>query len=194
MYSVGRWLGSDEELALLARLKKRDESALRLMVEAYGPAVFGLALRRLNDRMLADEVAQDVFVALWERPERFEAERGNLRSYLFRITRNKAVDAIRREQSSRDKRNRLQENLVVEASGRDSNAPDPAATVDRREVLVSLLSELTEVQQEIIVLVYFGGRTCHEAALELDIPEGTAKSRLRDALINLRKSRMGNDG
>jgi RNA polymerase sigma-70 factor, ECF subfamily len=170
---------SDGEI--LERLLARDETTFRSVVEGYGSAVLGIARRVLADSNLAEEVAQDTFVALWRRPGAFDPGRGNLRSFLLVVARNKAVDLVRREES----RKRATESLLQEAGATSDTAPDDERIEEREEIRKALL-QLSPVQREAIVLAYFGGRTYREVARELEIPEGTAKTRLRDGLVRLR--------
>jgi RNA polymerase sigma-70 factor (ECF subfamily) len=169
----------DEEI--LERLLARDEATFRSVVEGYGTLVLGIARRVLADPNLAEEVAQDTFVALWRRPGAFDPERGTLRSFLLVVARNKAVDLVRREES----RKRATETLIQEAGMASEMASEDVRIEDKAEIR-NALAQLSLVQREAIVLAYFGGRTYREVARELDIPEGTAKTRLRDGLVRLR--------
>ncbi|MDQ3956284.1 MAG: sigma-70 family RNA polymerase sigma factor [Actinomycetota bacterium] len=173
------------EQAWVDRLMSRDESALGEVVSAHGPTVYGLARRIVSDPNLAEEVAQDVFVALWRRPGAYDSTRGSLQSFLLGVTRNKAVDLVRREESSR----RVATTLIAEAEATSKELPttEHATDVEQRHEIRDALASLSPPQREAIVLAYFGGRTYREVAEELGIPEGTAKTRLRDGLIQLRQ-------
>jgi RNA polymerase sigma-70 factor (ECF subfamily) len=166
---------------ILERLLTRDESTFRSVIETHGTSVLGIARRVLADPNLAEEVAQDTFVALWRRPGAFDPERGSLRSFLLVVARNKAVDLVRREEA----RKRATDSLLQEAGSASDTAADDERIEDREEIRKAL-SQLSLVQREAIVLAYFGGRTYREVARELKIPEGTAKTRLRDGLVRLR--------
>jgi RNA polymerase sigma factor (sigma-70 family) len=173
------------EASVAERLMARDESALRELIDRYGSIVLGVARRIVAEPSYAEEVAQDAFVALWRRPGSFDPARGSLQSFLVGIARNKAVDLVRREESMR----RRTEDLLAEA------ATGPATTtMDRVHDVTDIqraMSLLPEVQRQAISLAYFGGRTYREVAAELDIPEGTAKTRLRDGLLRLRQAMSG---
>jgi RNA polymerase sigma-70 factor (ECF subfamily) len=171
------------EAALADRLLRRDEAVLREVIARYGGVVFGMARRVVADPNLAEEVAQDTFVALWRRPGAFDSERGSLQAFLLGVARNKAVDLVRREESLRRRR----EALIAEAASNTEATNEQLAGVDDREEVRRALGGLSEVQREAVVLAYFGGRTYREVAVELEIPEGTAKTRLRDGLIKLRE-------
>ena len=170
----------DENLA--RRLFERDESALREAIDTYGEVVYGMARRILVDPSLSEEVAQDTFLALWRRPGAFDPDRGSLQAFLAGIARNKAIDSVRKEESAR----RSRDALIAESEAPSKNVVMNEHVEERAEMLQAL-KELSDVQREAVVLAYFGGRTYREVATELGIPEGTAKTRLRDGLTRLRQ-------
>lgn len=171
------------DVQLIERLLVRDESALREVIAAYGGVVHGMARRVIAEPALAEEVAQDTFLALWRRPGAFDPARGSLQSFLLGIARNKAVDLVRKEESLRRTRETLAREMRM-----TEHSHDPGDEVEERQRVRGALASLTEVQREAVVLAYFGGRTYREVAEELEIPEGTAKTRLRDGLVRLRKA------
>lgn len=171
--------GTDAELA--DRLMARDEGALRETIAIYGGSVHGMARRVITEPSLAEEVAQDTFLALWRRPGAFDPSRGSLKSFLLGVARNKAIDLVRREESL--KRTKASLTSEMETTPHATTFTDE---LDERSAVHQALSQLTQVQREAIVLAYFGGRTYREVASELGIPEGTAKTRLRDGLGKLK--------
>ena len=168
---------------LVDRLFRRDEAALREVIARYGDVVYGMARRVVVDASLAEEVAQDTFVAFWRRPGAFDPTRGTVQSFLLGVARNKAIDLVRKEQGRRKTKDLLLQE--AEMTMRSTEDDSMRAADERRDVL-DALQALSPAQREAIVLAYFGGRTYREVAEELNIPEGTAKTRLRDALIKLR--------
>ena len=172
------------ESRLVERLLSRDEGALREAIAGYGGVVLGMARRVLGDSNLAEEVAQDTFVALWNRPGAFDPSRGSLGAFLVGVTRNKAIDLVRKEEGAR----RTKDALRAEAEATPSTTPDSSEVWAERQDVRAALESLSEVQREALVLAYFGGRTYREVAEELGIPEGTAKTRLRDGLLRLRET------
>lgn len=168
------------DAALASRLMAREEMALTEALQAYGAIVNGVARRVLADVALAEEVVQDVFIALWRRPGAFDPERGSLKTFLATLARNKAVDRVRREESLR----RTKDQLVAEA-GSAAASYEFSGTVENRVEIDDALSRIPAPQREVIALAYFGGRTYREVAAELGIPEGTAKTRMRDGLAKL---------
>ena len=175
---AGRPYGDDSDLA--AGLRASEESALREAMSRYGASAFGIASRVCRDPLLAEEAAQEAFLTLWRRPEVFDGARGSLKTLVVSIARYKAIDLVRREESAR----KVQEPLKASLQHAEENSP--WADLDRRAQVEWALATLTPPQRDAISLAYFGGRTYREVAQELDIPEGTAKTRIRDGLARLR--------
>jgi RNA polymerase sigma-70 factor, ECF subfamily len=173
-----------EDRAIVERLLERDEDALREVMSMYGGLVFGMAKRVVADPTMAEEVAQDAFLALWRRPGSYNSDRGSLQSFLLGVTRNKAIDLVRHEESLKKTKNALVTEAEATSEGRSDI--EPMVGMEERDELRAALSSISEVQREAVVLAYFGGRTYREVAAELGIPEGTAKTRLRDGLAKLR--------
>ena len=174
-----------EERALINRLLERDEDALREVMSTYGGLVFAMAKRVVADPTMAEEVAQDAFLALWRRPSSFNSDRGSLQSFLLGVTRNKAIDLVRHEESLKKAKDALIAEAEATSEGESPN--ELAVGMEERDELRAALFSISEVQREALVLAYFGGRTYREVADELGIPEGTAKTRLRDGLAKLRQ-------
>ncbi len=168
------------ERVLVERLSGGDETALVDLYDRYAGFVYGLAVRTLVDRQAAEDLTQDVFVSLWEHPERIESGRGTLRGFLGTLTHRRAVDAVRREEARRRRETR-----VARAEG---DVPDIAETVLRSDTtgtVLRALDVLPEAQRRALELAYFHGYTYRQVADVLGIPEGTAKSRLRLALARI---------
>ncbi len=172
---------NETDRALADRLMARDESALSEAIDLYGGIVNGMARRIVVDATLAEEVAQDVFVALWRRPGAFDPERGSLKTFLATLARNKGIDLVRREQTAR----RTTDSLVAEFPS-TATSYEFTGQLEGRSEIDQALARIPNEQRDAIALAYFGGRTYREVASELSIPEGTAKTRLRDGLAKLR--------
>lgn len=171
-----------EDADLAQRLLARDEGALKVVIDRFGPLVHGIATRIITEPTHAEEVAQDTFLALWRRPGAFDPQRGSLQTFLLGVARNKAIDLVRREESRRRTRDALMSETEM-----NPTLQGPESGLEERHEVQAALQQLSTVQREALVLAYFGGRTYREVAQELDIPEGTAKTRLRDGLSKLRE-------
>lgn len=172
---------SDAHLVLaVARFR---EDALAELYRRHAPSVFALARRVLADRTAAEDVTQEVFLRLWNDPDRFDPERGSLRSYLLADTHSRSVDRIRSDSARR----RREDRDVVRSAG--VIGEDPAGVVCDITVarqVKAAVDSLPFEERQVIDLAYFGGHTYREVAALLDIPEGTAKSRIRTGLGRLR--------
>jgi RNA polymerase sigma-70 factor, ECF subfamily len=166
---------SEWEAGIRARLLERDERALADVYDQYSSFVYGLARRVIGDPRAAEDVSQEVFLSLWEHPDRFEPTRGSMRTWLGTLGHRRAVDYVRREEARRRRTQR-------DASRRPTSVPDVeemATALVTAERVRHALDQLPAEQRECIHLAYFGGKTYREVAETLGIPEGTAKSRLR---------------
>ena len=166
------------------RLRQGDNGAMVEILADHSGAVHRMARSVLADGEAVEEVAQDVFLELWKRPERYDAGRGSLRSYLVGVGRNKAIDRLR----SHYARQRMTEAVLKESFGAASQLGGSDDEVAQRQILFAAIRQLPPVQREALVLAYYGGRTYREVAVELGVPEGTIKTRLRQALIALRRA------
>jgi RNA polymerase sigma-70 factor, ECF subfamily len=164
------------------RLAAGDDHALTEAFDALASSVYGSALRVLGDNSAAQDVVQDVFVELWAHPGRYDPAAGTLRTYLIVLARHRAVDVVRSE---------LRRVARQEGSYRVTPAP-PAASVgdvvlaaETANLVRAAVQLLPASQRQVVELAYSEGLTCREVARAVGIPEGTAKSRLRLALVKL---------
>jgi RNA polymerase sigma-70 factor (ECF subfamily) len=168
---------------LLRRSGRGDESAFAVLYDATAARVYGLAVRVVRDPAQAEEVTQESFLEVWRTAGRFDPGRGSALSWLLTITHRKAVDRVRSaEASSRRDTTYQQHNQPVE---HDSTAEAAEASLEARRVR-GALSALTEAQREAVGLAFLGGYTHTEVATMLELPVGTAKTRIRDGMIRLR--------
>lgn len=173
----------DPLLDLLRRSARGDEPAFAELYDATAARLHGLVLRVVRDPAQADEVTQEAYLEIWRTSARFDEARGTVLSWMLTIAHRRAVDRVR----------------AAEAAGKRDitygrRTHQPAHDVTEEQALAGLearrvrgaMDALTEVQREAIRLAYFGGYTHTEVASMLDIPVGTAKTRIRDGLIRLR--------
>ncbi|HEU5001949.1 MAG TPA: sigma-70 family RNA polymerase sigma factor [Actinomycetota bacterium] len=173
----------DEDRSLLRKVANGDEAAFAELYDRYAPSAFGLACKICNNRALAEDVVQEAFVSIWQRAARFDPERGSAASYLMAAVHNKAVDAVRHEESLRRREEGVGD-LPTE-TGADDVVEAAWLGVRRTEVRAAV-AKLSPIQREALELAYFEGLTYSEVADKLGIPLGTAKTRLRDGMIRLR--------
>ena len=162
------------ERGVLDRLVAGDHDALREVYDQYASFVYGLALRVIGDPRAAEDVSQDVFVSVWERPGAFDPDRGGLRTWLGTLAHRRAVDHVRREEA---RRRRAQRDAARAVSPPD--VEEIATAVLTAERVRAAVEALPDDQRRAVELAYFGALTYRQVAIELGIPEGTAKSRLR---------------
>lgn len=171
-------------LAELLRLSARgDQQAFAALYDATSARVHGLVLRVVRDPAQAEEVTQEVFLQVWRTAARYDESKGSAMSWLMTLAHRRAVDRVRAAEAvSRQDTSYHQNTQVVP---HDSTAEAAEASMEARRVRAAL-QELTPVQREALELAYFGGYTHTEVASQLDLPVGTAKTRIRDGLIRLR--------
>ncbi|MGB3731498.1 ECF RNA polymerase sigma factor SigK [Microbacterium sp.] len=160
-----------------------DQQAFARLYDMLSARAFALILRVLVDRSQSEEVLQEVFLEVWQTAARFAPNRGQGRSWLLTIAHRRAVDRVRASQSSTDR--------DIRAGFRDlASAPDGVADQVELKVasehLAGALRVLPDVQQEAIVLAYYGGYSQREIAALTKTPLGTVKTRMRDGLTRLR--------
>jgi RNA polymerase sigma-70 factor, ECF subfamily len=175
------------DAALVVSIGRYHEDALAEAYRRHAGAVFALARRLLADRTLAEEIVQEVFLRLWNDPDRFDPDRGSLRSYLLAQCHGRSVDLIRSE-SSRRRREEKELTLAAEAGYDLEHEVWDIAVADR---VKATLQTLPEGEREAILLAYFGGHTYREVADLLGTPEGTVKSRIRSGLKKMRGELAG---
>ncbi len=160
-----------------------DEAAFEELYDAVAPRVFGLVRRVVRDPSQSQEVAQEVFVDIWQQAARFDADRGRAMSWILVIAHRRAVDRVRASQASADRD--LRQGIKEYKESYDDVA-DTVETAMESERVHKALKTLTDPQREAISLAYYGGYTHQEVAELLKIPVGTVKTRIRDGMIRLR--------
>src|SRR4051794_326322 len=167
-------------------LNLSDPAGFAAAYDAHWRAAYTSAQRILNDPARAQDVVQDVFLKLWRAPERFDAARGDLSTYVRLMARSRALDLWREGQAA----GRASDRLKVVVGGSEPRVEEqPASAIERddaRESVRDALRRLPEPQREALVLAYWGGLTADQIARREDVPLGTAKSRIRLGLAKLR--------
>ncbi|MEO6628186.1 MAG: sigma-70 family RNA polymerase sigma factor [Aquihabitans sp.] len=166
---------------LVVAVARRHEEALVELYRRHSGSLFCAALRVLSARELAEEVVQDIFVALWWGPGRFDPDRGSVRSFLLTQCHGRAVDIVR-STAARRRREELDARMVRAPFVLEDQVMDFVAG----QIVRDAVATLSEPEREAISLAYFGGHSYVRAASMLGVPEGTVKSRIRSGLARLR--------
>lgn len=170
-------------VALLSRAARGDEAAFAEVYDATAARILGLAVRVVRDRAQAEEVAQEAYLRIWQSANRFDPARGSALGWMLTIAHRTAVDRVRAAEAA------TRRDVAYEQQAREvpHDATAEAAATQLEAVRVRRALELlTSVQREALQLAYYGGYTHTEIATMLDLPVGTAKTRIRDAMIRLR--------
>jgi RNA polymerase sigma-70 factor (ECF subfamily) len=166
--------------ALLAGLAAGDSDSAAAFVRRFQRPVFGLALTVLRDRGAAEDVAQEVFVRAWRSAAGYDPRRGAVLTWLLGITRNAAIDVLRLKRAEP-----VDPDVFASRLQMDAGSADPFPLEDR-ERLRGLLSALSPDQRRALVLAVYFGRTAREISELESVPLGTAKTRIRSAMMRLR--------
>ena len=175
-------IGEVSDAQLVTAIARYSEVALAEAYRRHGGAVYGLARRVLNSTTEAEDVTQDVFLRLWNQPERFDADRWSLRSFLLAQSHARAVDAIRSLNSRRLREAREAGRTASAAYDMQHEVWDLALA----DQVSRALAKLPEEERRAIELAYFEGHTYVEVAALLDQAEGTVKSRIRNGMRRMR--------
>ena len=168
-----------DEVLVARVVRSGDERALSELYDRYAAQIFGLGVRYLGDRGVAEDLVQEVFVSVWRNASGFDPARASFATWMFRIARNRATDLIRRR--------RARVRTVGEAFP-EPEEKDPSDGLLRGLEVASVLSGLSPKYREVLVLAYFRGLSQREISELTGVPLGTVKSRTSSALRTLRES------
>jgi RNA polymerase sigma-70 factor (ECF subfamily) len=164
-----------------------DERALSELYDRYAGVIYGAGMRYLGDRALAEDLVQDVFTSVWRSATGFDPSRASFATWVYRITRNRATDLIRRR--------RARVRTVGDETRPEPGEDDPAGELSQSFDVASALSRLSPTHREVLTLAYFHGLSQSEISRRTNTPLGTVKSRTTAALRALRESmRTDEDG
>ena len=164
-----------------------DDDAIRTLYGRFGRPVFSLGMRLLGSREAAEELTQDVFVTAWRKAARFDPARGRLSTWLMTIAHNLAVDRLRRETGAR------RPTLVLVDEVPDGPGVSEEEAIEERDAALRALSSLSEAERRLLSRAYFRGTTAREISEADGVPLGTVKTRLRTAMIKVRRANEGKE-
>ena len=177
-----RALRRAEDAALIARIVERDERAVEALYARYSGPLYSLAYQVTGAERFAQDVVQEVFIALWRDAGRFDPAKGAVAPWLFSLARHKAIDLVRREANVRKRT----ADVDLEFEEASDDVDHETWVRIRQERVRAAIAELTPAQRESLELAFFQGLTHVEVSERLGIPLGTAKTRIRSALLRLR--------
>jgi RNA polymerase sigma-70 factor (ECF subfamily) len=173
------------EQTLMRSFAAGDGGAAERLYDLYASRIYGLGLVMLGNEAAAEDLVQDTFVKVWRNADRYDPARGSLDTWILLMARNLAIDALRRRV--------LDARTLEKTKPRDESDPSKgpeelAETGDLAERARRAMAALSDGQRAALELAYFGGKTSAEVAELEGIPLGTAKTRIRTALLKLRES------
>ena len=178
-----------DDASLVGLVTQGDAAALEALYARYGRPCYSLARRILTDEQLAQDVVQEVFLALWRDASRFDASRGGFSTWLLSMTHHKSVDSVRREENLRKRRTSAD---LLETQESDAPKVDEAVwSLVRRERVREVLKTLPDPQREALTLAYFGGYTQREISGLTSTPLGTVKTRMLAGMKRMKESLDG---
>lgn len=171
---------SEDELIL--HLQKQDKQAFSYLYDNYSAALNGAIFRMVQDKALAEDILQEAFVKIWNNFSNYDKTKGRLFTWMLNLTKNLTIDMLRSKNYKKQQKISGDENSV-------SNLQDTSYGAHSFDAIgISKQLELLKPEQRIIIdMAYFSGYTQDEISKEMDIPLGTVKTRMRSAIIDLRK-------
>jgi RNA polymerase sigma-70 factor (ECF subfamily) len=179
---------SDEERKLMKRIKSGDAEALKELYQLYKRLLLGMVISIVKSREEAEGVLQEIFVKIWNNVDSFDANKGNVYSWIVTLARNKAIDRIRSKDYKTQKK--AATSIHEPSFTLEGDKHDPLETTifsNRTKLVKKALHKIPDKQQEVIKIAYYQGFTQSEIAERLDMPLGTVKSRTRQGMIKLKR-------
>ncbi|MBO2944046.1 sigma-70 family RNA polymerase sigma factor [Paenibacillus sp. F411] len=178
-----------DDRLLMQRIMEKDSAALEQLYSQYERVIYAFAYRIVQDEMAAEEVMQELFLRIWNHAERYQSEQGKLTTWMFAITRNIAIDMLRRK-SARNAASPVDDEVIHLIPDESSNTEQVVESRWLGLKVSEALAELSEEQKIVVDSIYYQGMTQHEVSVQYQIPLGTVKSRVRLAMKQLQR-RLG---
>ncbi|VAW41283.1 hypothetical protein MNBD_CHLOROFLEXI01-1673 [hydrothermal vent metagenome] len=176
-----------EDQQLLHKIIRREEAALSVLYDRYGRLLFSVAYHLVGNKALAEEIMLDIFRRVWEKAGSYRKDRASVRTWLTSMTRNRAIDMLRRESVRPERDSVSWEELLVEPPTA-SRSPELVVShqIEMQKVHTAL-AELPKEQQDVLTMAYFYGYSHSQIANQLELPIGTVKTRIRLGMQKLRQ-------
>jgi RNA polymerase sigma-70 factor, ECF subfamily len=171
------------ERALITLLKAKNQEVIEILYDRYGGALLGVSEKIMKSEALAEDVLQEAFVKIWLNAETYDASKGRLFTWMLNITRNTALDKLKSKHYKQSLQNDSTDTVINVAEDTDSDSIVGEEGIGLQEVL----NQLKPDQKQLIELMYFSGYTQAEISEELNMPLGTVKTKMRAAMLVLRK-------
>ncbi|MFI2858225.1 RNA polymerase sigma factor [Paenibacillus sp. JSM ZJ436] len=178
-----------DDRLLMQRIMEKDSAALEQLYSQYERVIYAFAYRIVQDEMAAEEVMQELFLRIWNHAERYQSEQGKLTTWMFAITRNIAIDTLRRK-SARSAASPVTDEVIHLIPDESSSTEQVVESRWLGLKVSEALAELSEEQKIVVDSIYYQGMTQQEVSVQYQIPLGTVKSRVRLAMKQLQK-RLG---
>ncbi len=170
---------SEEELVM--QLQSRNQQAFSYLYDNYAAALNGIILRLIDNKVIAEDILQEAFIKIWNNFSSYDATKGRLFTWMVNITRNLTIDTLRSKGYKKQ--------LKISADENSVSSVTDGTTAEKFDVIgiKNQLKNLKPEQRSIIDMAYFGGYTQEEISKETGVPLGTVKTRMRTAILELRK-------
>lgn len=176
-----------DDAALMGLIAREQPEALSALYDRYGRLIFSLAYNIVGDQATAEEVAQDVFLRVWENAASYRVEQAKVTTWITSITRYRAIDVLRRRKARPALATFSWHEVEIQTAPNQDHNPEQAAELAIQQHRVrAALADLPAEQREALVLAYFGGMSQSQVAEALQQPLGTVKTRIRLAMQKLR--------
>ncbi len=179
------------DIELMQRVASYDSKALEVLYNRYSPLLYTLVKKIVTDENFAEEILSDIFVIIWKKVKLFEFKTGNVYAWLVLLSRNKAVDSIKRQNKTEELplyTDEYEDNFILPNLSNEMDVIDIQTALSIKDNFETALNNLTDAQQYVLYLAFYGGLTQNQIAKKLNIPLPTVKSKIEVALTKLREN------
>lgn len=182
---------TDLEVFLMQRTGQGDRGSFQQLYERFSGVLFSTALNVLNNQEAAEDVLQDVFIAIWEKAPLYDSVRGKPLTWAVTLTRYKAIDRLRSQRRKGLLHERIEQESKIFEANTGSSSLDEVDAAEKSRIVRQAILHLSTAQREAIEMAFFGGLTQAEIAKKLRQPLGTVKARIRRGMMKLKQMLSG---